>query len=209
MTTVLIEDYAILRVAIQHILESSINSDVIATTIKQMKEAALAAPGPIELMLIGGTEVPENDLATIDSAHELFAPRSVLVLYSVADLQVMDASARLGVGGFLPKSSSPEAITAAVSLVMAGGQCFPRPETPPAPQPSEDPSMRNGEGRALTPRQLSILRLLAQGNTMREIGIEMGISVATVKSHARTLYWKLNARNQAEATFIASHQGLL
>jgi DNA-binding NarL/FixJ family response regulator len=33
--------------------------------------------------------------------------------------------------------------------------------------------------------------------------------VATVKSHARTLYWKLNARNQAEAAYIAVQMGLV
>ncbi|MOA58821.1 Bacterial regulatory protein, luxR family [compost metagenome] len=44
---------------------------------------------------------------------------------------------------------------------------------------------------------------------MREIGQQVGISVATVKSHARTLYWKLNARNQAEAAYIAVQMGLV
>jgi DNA-binding NarL/FixJ family response regulator len=208
MTTVLIEDYAILRVAIQHILESAINSDVKSTTISQMKEVASTFSSPVDLMLIGGTDIPENDLQTLDVAYALFSPRIVLVLYVIPDPQVIEASARLGVCGLVPKSSSPEVIQAAVGLVMAGGQCFPRPHLLPS-KVMRDPSGKMKDTRALTPRQQAILKLLAQGNTMREIGVEMGISVATVKSHARTLYWKLNARNQAEATFIAIHQGLL
>lgn len=65
------------------------------------------------------------------------------------------------------------------------------------------------ELRELTQRQEEILQLLVQGKTMREIGQQVGISVATVKSHARTLYWKLNARNQAEAAYIAVQMGLV
>jgi DNA-binding NarL/FixJ family response regulator len=209
MTTVLIEDYAILRVAIQHILESAIHSDVSSTTTNQMGELAADFSSPVDLMLIGGTETPENDIQTLTGALALFSPKLVMVLYVVPDAEVLLASARLGVCGFVPKSSSPELITAAVGLVRAGGQCFPRPMIIPLPKPTRDPAIKQTDTRALTPRQQAILRLLAQGHTMREIGAQMGISVATVKSHARTLYWKLNARNQAEAAFIAIHQGLL
>lgn len=50
---------------------------------------------------------------------------------------------------------------------------------------------------------------MVQGKTMREISREVGTSVATVKSHARTLYWKLNARNQAAAAYAAVSLGLV
>jgi two-component system, NarL family, nitrate/nitrite response regulator NarL len=211
MTTVLIEEYAILRIAIQHILESARSPEsVMSMTPQKLTEVSMSMVRPVELLVLGITGAADVDLHLLASAQMQLAPRFSLILYDSLDVRVMAEAARQGVCGFLPKSSTPEAITAAVHLVLAGGQCFPRliveatkNTHPMAQQRTYSPV------RMLTPRQEEILRMLAKGHTMREISKEIGISVATVKSHARTLYWKLNARNQAEAAFIAVQQGLL
>jgi two-component system nitrate/nitrite response regulator NarL len=210
MTTVLIEEYAILRIAIQHILETARSPEsVMAVTPQKLSEMSMSLVRPVELMVLGNSGVADADLHVLSSAQTLLAPRYALILYDVLDPRVMLEAARVGVCGFLPKSSTPEAITAAVHLVLAGGQCFPRPIVEAAQGAQYVNARAQTAIRVLTPRQEEILRLLAKGRTMREISHEIGISVATVKSHARTLYWKLNARNQAEAAFIAVQQGLL
>jgi DNA-binding NarL/FixJ family response regulator len=160
---------------------------------------------PVELLVVGCSGAAEADIGLLSQAMALFMPRLVLALYSVLDQNVMAACARAGVAGYLPKASSPDALAAAVSLVLAGGECYPQPQ----PRPLSTSQASLPELRELTQRQEEILQLLVQGKTMREIGQQVGISVATVKSHARTLYWKLNARNQAEAAYIAVQMGLV
>ncbi len=210
MTTVLIEEYAILRIAIQHILESARSPEsVMSVTPQKLNEVSMSLVRPVELVVLGITGVADLDLQLLAGVQAKLAPRYALILYDSLDTRVMIEAARQGVCGFIAKSSTPEAITAAVHLVLAGGQCFPRLIVE-AVQGAQQPAPRAySPVRMLTPRQEEILRLLAKGRTMREISKEIGISVATVKSHARTLYWKLNARNQAEAAFIAVQQGLL
>jgi DNA-binding NarL/FixJ family response regulator len=206
MTTVLIEDYALLRVAIQHVLERVRNADdILAISPAHLLNMSSSINRPVELLVVGCSGLAEQDVGLLSQSMAFFMPRLVLVLYSVLDQGVMAACARAGVAGYLPKASNPDALAAAVSLVMAGGECYPQPIARPqgaahAPAP---------ELRELTQRQEEILQLLVQGKTMREIGEQVGISVATVKSHARTLYWKLNARNQAEAAYIAVQMGLV
>lgn len=210
MTTVLIEEYAILRIAIQHILETARSPEsVMAMTPQKLNEISMSLVRPVELMVLGNSGVADVDLHVLSNAQTLLAPRYALILYDVLDPRVMLEAARVGVCGFLPKSSTPEAITAAVHLVLAGGQCFPRTIVEAAQGAQYVAGRAHTTIRVLTPRQEEILRLLAKGRTMREISLQIGISVATVKSHARTLYWKLNARNQAEAAYIAVQQGLL
>ena len=210
MTTVLIEEYAILRAALQHTLETEGNiQHVMAMAPGELKEEMPSPPHPVELLVLGATGQLGTDLRILSMCLSVLAPTHVLVLYETLDPRFLRESARVGVAGMLPKSSLPQAIAAAVKLVLAGGECFPcvipqldgdgTPPSPPAPRGI----------RALTTRQTEILRLLAKGHTMREVSQLIGISVATVKSHARALYWKLNARNQAEATFIAMQEGLL
>ncbi|CAB3952734.1 Transcriptional regulatory protein DegU [Achromobacter insolitus] len=206
MTTVLIEDYALLRVAIQHVLERVRNTDdILAISPAQLLTMSSSINRPVELLVMGCSGLAEQDVGLLSQSMAFFMPRLVLVLYSVLDPGVMAACARAGVAGYMPKASSPDALAAAVSLVMAGGECYPQPAA--RPQGASHPPTQ--ELRELTQRQEEILQLLVQGKTMREIGQQVGISVATVKSHARTLYWKLNARNQAEAAYIAVQMGLV
>ena len=67
-----------------------------------------------------------------------------------------------------------------------------------APQIAEDvpPSLR-----ALTPRRLEVLRLVARGLTNDEIGRILGISRLTVKSHLSSLFTSLEVTNRTEAAF--------
>jgi DNA-binding NarL/FixJ family response regulator len=210
MTTVLIEEYAILRIAVQHILEAARSPEsVMALTPQKLNELSMTLVRPVELLVLGISGVPDADVHMLTSTLSLLAPRHSLILYDTLDPRIMLDGARAGVSGFLPKSSNPDAITAAVHLVLAGGQCFPRTIVEVSRTEPFVPARGHTAIRGLTPRQEEILRLLAKGSTMREISREIGISVATVKSHARTLYWKLNARNQAEAAYIAVQQGLI
>lgn len=206
MTTVLIEDYALLRVAIQHVLERVRNADdTLAISPAHLLNMSSSINKPVELLVVGCSGATEQDIGLLSQAMAFFMPRLVLVLYSSLDQSMMAACARAGVAGYLPKASSPDALAAAVSLVIAGGECYPQP----AGRPPSATHTSVQELRELTQRQEEILQLLVQGKTMREIGQQVGISVATVKSHARTLYWKLNARNQAEAAYIAVQMGLV
>lgn len=230
MTIVLIEDYAIVRVALKHLLDGVPGfDDVHALSFEQLAAVKSDTDIHAELLLFGAGDADHATLQSFALATSLFSPDRAIMLYASPDPALLAACVRAEFRGFIPRSSTPEAILLAINLVMLEGECFPRPPAQTAadhdgrpvlalvngsnPQGRRDGSrsmeMDGISSRALTPRQLAILKLLAQGNTMREIGVEMGISVATVKSHARTLYWKLNARNQAEATFIAIHQGLL
>jgi len=61
----------------------------------------------------------------------------------------------------------------------------------------------------LTPRELEVLRLLAQGRPNKLIGSELAISEVTVKSHVQSLFRKLNVLSRTEAIAVATRKGLL
>jgi DNA-binding CsgD family transcriptional regulator len=100
--------------------------------------------------------------------------------------------------GYLPRAPSPEQLRAAVAAVAAGlfvsGAAAATSDTP-----IED----------LTPREVDVLRLLADGLSNREMAARLGISENTVKFHVASLYSKLGVQNRAEAVLQAVRQGLL
>lgn len=63
-------------------------------------------------------------------------------------------------------------------------------------------------GPELTPRELEVLRLVAEGQTNREIADRLVLSERTVSRHITNIYQKLNLRSKAEATAYAIHRGL-
>jgi DNA-binding NarL/FixJ family response regulator len=73
----------------------------------------------------------------------------------------------------------------------------------------EAPAPRRRDVPALTPRQLEVLKLLAQGKSVKEIGQELYLSEATVRNHVRSLLQALGAHSQLEVLAKAREMGIL
>lgn len=76
-----------------------------------------------------------------------------------------------------------------------------------APMAEEEPSYDEAEMLKITPRQYEVLVLLARGYPIKTVSRMLNISVATVKSHACTLYQRLKVRNKGEAVYAALQRG--
>jgi two-component system response regulator DegU len=69
---------------------------------------------------------------------------------------------------------------------------------------------RQAESRSLlTPTELQVLKLVAEGRTAREIGEILFMAEKTVKNHLSSIYRKMNVRNSSHAVAEAYRQGLL
>lgn len=64
-------------------------------------------------------------------------------------------------------------------------------------------------GDELSPRELEVLRLLAEGKPNKLIGVALSITEVTVKSHVQSLFKKLNVLSRTEAIAVANRRGLL
>jgi len=118
---------------------------------------------------------------------------------------------RAGARAVLPRNASPEQIRAAVRAAAAGLASL------PAALAMAVLDGRSGEGvapiasgdRSLTPREREILTLLGEGLANKEIGVRLGISGHTVKTHLAAIYEKLEASNRAEAVATGLRRGLI
>ena len=61
----------------------------------------------------------------------------------------------------------------------------------------------------LTSREVEVLRLVAKGQSNKQIAAELVLSVRTVERHITNLYGKIDARGKADATAYAIHHGLV
>lgn len=82
----------------------------------------------------------------------------------------------------------------------------------PVPMPANGPFVVNAasvERLGVTPRELEILRLIADGLSNREIAERLYVSENTVKTHSANLFAKLNARRRTQAVQIAKEAGVI
>jgi DNA-binding NarL/FixJ family response regulator len=140
------------------------------------------------------------------------APRIIVVTTFENDSYVYDAL-RVGAHGFLLKRSAAEDVVSGVRLVARSDSLlFPAAVRRLAAQHAP----RHGTGRRaenlgdrLTEREGDVLRLMTEGLTNAEIAREMGVGVATVKSHVAAVLAKLKARDRTQAVIAAYEHGFV
>jgi DNA-binding NarL/FixJ family response regulator len=139
------------------------------------------------------------------------APGSpILVVTGNEEDELLLALFDLGIAGFAPKTSKSAVIEAAVRLVLAGGRYLP-------PRMAELATRRGGEaeirgapaGPRLTERQTDVLKLIATGQSNKEIARDLDLSPATIKAHAAAAIAALGAVNRTDAVVKAQALGLI
>jgi len=140
-------------------------------------------------------------------------PPRVLVLTGRADGETVLAAMRTGVHGFLAKTTGIDEVAWAMLAVARGERVFP-PELERAAVQELGRLARAARAGSrvastLTLRELTILQLLAQGLTLRQVGTRLGISQRTVESHVAKLYRKLEVKTRVQAMAQAASLGLI
>jgi DNA-binding NarL/FixJ family response regulator len=134
--------------------------------------------------------------------------RVVLLTAALRDAEAAEI-AKLGAKGLVLKESAPEVLVSCVRKVHQGEQWFDRATMARA----FDRVVRSGaaapSGAALTPRELEIVRMIAQGLRNREIGQRLFISEGTVKIHLHNTYEKLGVDGRLELLLYAQEKGLI
>jgi DNA-binding NarL/FixJ family response regulator len=159
----------------------------------------------VRMPVMDGIEATRH-LATVDG------PRILILTTFDLDEHVFDAL-QAGASGFLLKDVTAERLFDAVRIVAAGeallaptvtrrligefARLRPRPPRQPAPL------------GLLTPREIEVLRLVAEGLSNPEIAERLVVSDETVKTHVSRMLGKLGLRDRAQAVVVAYETGLV
>lgn len=181
-------------------------ADLSSPTADQAGDPVGAAVSADVVLIDPGTRPVETYLRALSRTARL--PPIMLLGGGVAPA----AFARLlraGVRAILPRDASAQEIAAGIEALAAGLVVL-HPSASPASV--DKPLHRNlpeGQSAPLTPRELEILGMMAEGIGNRAIGKSLGISTHTVKFHIAAILDKLSARSRTEAVAIGMRRGLL
>jgi DNA-binding NarL/FixJ family response regulator len=209
----LVDDHALARTGFRMVLETEPDIEVIgeAATGRQAIHSARRLAPDVVLMDV---RMPELD--GIAATREVIsdgdtAPRVLILTTFDLDEYVYDALAA-GASGFLLKDVGPEQLTQAIRVVAAGEALL----APTVTRRLIDELVGAGRRRLrappgfdeLTPRELEVLALVAQGLSNAEIAELLTVEETTVKTHVSRLLAKLDLRDRVQAVVLAYETGL-
>jgi DNA-binding NarL/FixJ family response regulator len=147
-------------------------------------------------------QMPEmNGLDAMIAIRSEFPDARIVVLTTyVGDVQVLRAL-KAGARGYLLKNSLHKELTDTIRAVHAGRKIL-----------SSEVSFQLAEHAcedALTPAEIRVLRLIAEGYANKEIGAQLAISEETIKSQVRSILSKLSANDRTHAAMIGLKRGII
>ncbi len=204
MKILLVDDHKLVRAGLVLVLKQMEDGiDLIeAGTGREAIEMAKTT-SDIDLVLMD-LDLPEGSgLEALTAINAKNPKLPVVILSAMEDQTMVSRAMELGARGFIPKSATGEVMLNSLRLVLSGGVCLPSGygDVPRGETNMEIPN--------LTQRQLEVLRLMAQGNSNKEIARVLGISENTVRVHISAIISAMDATNRTEAAYSAMRLGLI
>ena len=207
----LADDHEIVRLGLRSVLEGAEDIDVIGEVATAEAAVSAAQAGGIDVILmdlrfgagVEGTRVMGGAEATAQIRSAMATPPKVLVVTNYdTDADILGAI-EAGAVGYLLKDAPPQELLSAVRSTAEGDSAL-------SPIVADRLMTRVRTPRtSLTPRELEVLQLVAAGASNRQIGQDLMLSEATVKSHLVHIYDKLGVRSRTSAVAAAREQGVL
>jgi DNA-binding NarL/FixJ family response regulator len=208
----LVDDHKIMRDGIKAILRQTGDFTVQGEAETGAQAVQLCRQSKPDLVIM---DIGLPDLDGIETTREIFrhCPDTRIVILSMYDDEHSVVSAiQAGARGFVLKRASDNDLLDALRTVIKG-------ETYLSPQVSERLLQRiqRGDLKAkalpagldeLSPRELQVLRMVAEGKTSKEIAVLLDLGLQTVRSYRKTMMKKLGVNNVAGLTQLALSSGL-
>jgi DNA-binding NarL/FixJ family response regulator len=211
VTRILIaDDHAIVRSGLKRVLDAKPDMEVVAEAEDGAEAVEKAVDEDVHLAIL---DVSMPRMTGIQAAAELHKrkPELKTLMLSMHDSeQFLFEALKAGASGYVLKSGADTDIVDAVRAAMRGDSYL---YSSAVTTLVRDYVERGGRGEeqfdVLTPRELEVLKLIAEANTSKEIADKLFISIKTVDRHRQNILDKLGMRDRVELTRYAIRRGLI
>jgi two-component system response regulator DevR len=198
----LVDDHEVVRRGVAEVLEDDPGITV-AGEAGSMAEALVRVPAVRPDIVVVDMRLPDGDGADLcRGLRERVPGLRCLVLTSYSEQDALDAAVRAGASGFLLKKVRGPALVSAVRTVASGGTLF--DDVGPGGRGRRPGAAGSDRLALLTDQERTVLLLIGQGLTNRQIGERMGLAEKTVKNYTSHLLAKLGLERRTQAAILAT-----
>jgi DNA-binding NarL/FixJ family response regulator len=221
---IIADDHKLVRESIKALLtEAADNIEIAGEATGGHEAIGLLEKGEVDLVLMDVDMPGMNGIEATGIIKERFPGVKVLMLTMMDNEQNLAAALRAGATGYVLKSAGHKELLHAIGTVAGGEEYFSadvvkmllrKPQSSP-PDSTNAPDFLGAHApgqslpAAISPRELEVLRLIAQGYTNTQIAEMLFNSRRTIETHRQSLLEKTGAKNTAMLILYAVSHGLL
>jgi DNA-binding NarL/FixJ family response regulator len=210
---VLADDQEMVRAGLRMLVDFQPDLEVVGEAADGLEAVEVVTRTRPDVVLMD-VRMPRCD--GLEAARRVLAAHddvAVVVLTTFDEDASLAEALRAGVSGFLLKTAPPEQLLHAIRTVAAGNGLLDPAVTlrviaasaaPPAPDPRAAAALAT-----LAPREVEVLRLVAEGLSNAEIATRLYLGEATVKTYLSRVLTKLDLRDRVQAVAFAFRSGLV
>jgi DNA-binding NarL/FixJ family response regulator len=211
VTRVLVaDDHEIVRQGLKLVLSSEPDLRVVAEAADGEEAVRLALHDGIDLAILDISMPRKTGLQAARELGRLRPELRILILSMYENEQFLFEALKAGASGYVLKSGADDDIVTACRAAMRGEPfLYPSAVHALIRDVISRTGERNEELELLTPRELEVLKLIAEGSTTKEIAAMLVLSVKTVESHRAHILGKLGMHDRVHLTRYAIRSGLI
>jgi DNA-binding NarL/FixJ family response regulator len=204
-TVIVADDHPLFRTAIKEALEAEQGeTNFLEASSFESLQKLVDEQKEVDLVLLDLHMPGVSGFAGLVYLCKRYPSVPVVIISANEDPVVIKRALEHGAAGFIPKSSSIDTITQAISAILAGEIWM--PATTRSDLPGRNTSeLELAERMAqLTPQQFKVLMMMSQGLLNKQIAYDLEVSEATIKAHVTAIMNKLGVSNRTQAVLAAN-----
>jgi two-component system response regulator NreC len=204
------DDHAIVRTGLRTLLKTEPTMELVGEATGGYEAIELVEKTRPDVLVLDLSMPDLDGIAVTRRIKPQFHEVQILILTIHADEGLLREAMKAGASGYVLKRAAEAELISAIHIILRGDlyvdPSMMRDLLSDAAKPAaaEAPSAER-----LTPREIEVLKCIAEGYTNRQTGVELGISVRTVEGHRANVLAKLGLKSRVELVRYAREHGLI
>ena len=203
------DDHALVRDGVKHVINAEPDLEVVAEAADGAEAVERALAEDIHLAIL---DISMPRMTGLQAAHQLSQRRPelrLLMLSMYDNEQFLFEALKAGASGYVLKSSADDDIVKACRAAVRGESFLYPSAVSTLIRDFVERSPKEATYEPLTPRELEILKLIAEGQTSKEIADLLVLSIKTIERHRADILHRLGMRDRVDLTRYAIRRGLI
>ncbi|MGI6669501.1 MAG: response regulator [Acetivibrionales bacterium] len=212
ISVLIADDHSLIRQGLKQILELEEDIYVVSQASNGDEAVKCAIEHEPDIILMDINMPGTNGLQAISEIKKQKIPSKIIVLTIHEDREYLFKTLQMGADGYVLKDAEPSVLIEAIRSVFSGQSYIQQNMTTELIKEFNRVTRSEKEKREknnLTPREIEVLQLIAEGMINKEIARQLYISEKTVKNHVSNIFRKLNVSDRTQAAIYAFRHNII